>query len=345
MLEKFATRILAVSEQDFNSRLTELEEWVAPLKKVPCVSRDKMSDLIGQLKMYAEDVHKLPPGLITTVRILHYLSVPPEKLYTQDSQSELKYMHALVELYSEECFPIFLSFLQKLSESLLRRWQKGIRLSNDQMSRYLAITQPSLSIVKRSIAFVIEGRETEFKDLTALPALFELHTVLCSVPISVMHSQGIAKIQKDIVDAILAYTQPALNQAAATEEGLAQSLWTMMLTDLLKYAKKLPYTYLSGLIMMSELLPLPLPLQTKEPLDSTEKSEVVMTRKLWSAHLHPLSSLINDLIKECSGSSCQPLQQMLCRVCWQLADLASPSATMITRCLLDIIIENSRILW
>ncbi len=38
-----------------------------------------------------------------------------------------------------------------------------------------------------------------------------------------------------------------------------------------------------------------------QPLDSAEQNEVVMTRKLWSAHLHPLSSLINDLIKECSG--------------------------------------------
>jgi hypothetical protein len=42
------------------------------------------------------------------------------------------------------------------------------------------------------------------------------------------------------------------------------SLWTKTMKELIKYTTKAPYTYLSGLLMISELLPLPLPLQTKE---------------------------------------------------------------------------------
>ena len=49
-----------------------------------------------------------------------------------------------------------------------------------------------------------------------------------------------------------------------------------------------PYTFLGGLLLISELLPLPLPLQSREPLCEEEQMTAVNQRKLWSAHLHPL---------------------------------------------------------
>ena len=114
----------------------------------------------------------------------------------------------------------------------------------------------------------------------------------------------------------------------------------MMMRELLKYVLTAPYTFLSGLIVTSELLPLPLPVQTKEPLAESEVQTALNQRKLWSAHLHPLAGEIREILKNLSGSACQPLQQLLRRVCWQLADLAVPSALMVVRCLLDTVAEN-----
>ena len=45
---------------------------------------------------------------------------------------------------------------------------------------------------------------------------------------------------------------------------LSKSLWTLMMKDLFKYVPTSPYTFLGGLMLISELLPLPLPIQTRE---------------------------------------------------------------------------------
>lgn len=53
---------------------------------------------------------------------------------------------------------------------------------------------------------------------------------------------------------------------------LSESLWTKTLKELLKYTTKAPYTYLSGLLILSEMLPLPLPIQTREVRKKNEVS-------------------------------------------------------------------------
>lgn len=45
---------------------------------------------------------------------------------------------------------------------------------------------------------------------------------------------------------------------------LSKSLWTEMVQEILKYVKLSPSTFVTGLTVLSELLPLPLPLQTRE---------------------------------------------------------------------------------
>ncbi|GBL61408.1 hypothetical protein AVEN_9543-1 [Araneus ventricosus] len=63
-------------------------------------------------------------------------------------------------------------------------------------------------------------------------------------------------------------------------------------------------------------------------------------RKLWSAHLHSLSGTIQEVIVSLAATSCHPLQQLLRRVCVQLADLAAPTALFIVRAVLDALLET-----
>ena len=92
---------------------------------------------------------------------------------------------------------------------------------------------------------------------------------------------------------------------------IAKSLWTMMVKDLFNYVVTSPYTFLGGLILISELLPLPLPIQSKESLSENEILIAVNQRKLWGAHLHPLANEIQEILKNLAGSACSPLQQLL----------------------------------
>lgn len=85
------------------------------------------------------------------------------------------------------------------------------------------------------------------------------------------------------------------------------------------------------------LPPVLLFLQVIEPHDI---SVALNTRKLWSMHLHVQAKLIQEIVRSFSGSSCQPIQHMLRRICVQLCDLASPTALLIMRTVLDLIVED-----
>lgn len=78
-------------------------------------------------------------------------------------------------------------------------------------------------------------------------------------------------------------------------------------------------------------------LQVIEPHDI---AVALNTRKLWSMHLHVQAKLIQEIVRSFSGSSCQPIQHMLRRICVQLCDLASPTALLIMRTVLDLIVED-----
>ena len=48
---------------------------------------------------------------------------------------------------------------------------------------------------------------------------------------------------------------------------LSNSLWTLMVQEVLRYIMTAPYTFISGVTLLSELLPLPLPIQTRDVSD------------------------------------------------------------------------------
>nr|KAG5709021.1 hypothetical protein BaRGS_004660 [Batillaria attramentaria] len=254
LIEKFGSRLLAISEDAANSsKLAQLQEWLAPVKKLTSFGVEDVGTMATLLKTYAEDAAKLPPGLITVLRLLHNLAIPPATCP---------------------------HWLMKLSELQLKPWQQGIPQSLDHWTMFFAAVVPALAIVRATLSLIIKTRGSEY------------------------------------------------------------SLWTLMMKEVIRYPVKSPYVYMSGLLLISELVPLPFPLLTKELLSDEEVSLAVNTRKLWSAHLHPLMPDIHNVISLLAGTGCQPLLCLLRRVCWQIADLAAPSATIIARCLLDVYLEQ-----
>ncbi|KAH3771868.1 hypothetical protein DPMN_173197 [Dreissena polymorpha] len=277
-------------ESKFSNKLSRLKEWLLPLKAIRQFSHEGLSAIVEQLMAYKDDILKLPRGLITVLRVLRHLCIAP----TEDFPEEMKYKY---------CLPVFVTILQKLSELMLRPWQKGLPKSSETFSLYIYIIKPCMEIVKAITQYLIMARGTEYVLVAPIFTilLFELH--------------------RDIIDTIAAYTQP-LSQPNADKD------------NLLKFTMKSPYTYLSGLQILSELLPLPLPLQTKE------EQLAINTRKLWSAHLLPLHTALHGIIRSLAITACQPLQQILRKICLQMSDLAAPTATMITQCALDLLLEH-----
>lgn len=109
---------------------------------------------------------------------------------------------------------------------------------------------------------------------------------------------------------------------------------------MIQYITQAPCTFISGLLLFSELLPLPLPIQTNEELQENDTAWMINLRKLWAAHLHPLSSLIQDFVNKLCTTSNQSLLNLLRRICVQISDLAANSALMIARGILDAVNEE-----
>ncbi|XP_005092655.1 protein virilizer homolog [Aplysia californica] len=368
MLEHYAPRMLALCQDSSSTKLTQLQEWLLPTKSLTSYDLDGLPAMIAQMKLFADDVKKVPPGLITVLRIISsLLDSISAGVETTSSMVEAK-CQFVVELYSADCFPIFMNILQKFSESQLKVWQQGVPYTSDQWCTYFSLIQPTLRLVHVVLGQLIQAFATEcradadaaaagkaavgsgdaeqeplllnpFRDLTSVPVLLELHTVICSVPTSSLYSADLAKIQQDVVDTLLTLTQEE-PQTTQTDDALNKSLWTLMLKELLRYTIKSPYTYMSGLLVLSELLPLPFPLHTKEALSEEEVEAAVVSRKLWSVHLQAATAELFAVLDTLSGTGCQPLQHLMRRVCWQIADLAAPSALRITKILLDILMVN-----
>jgi hypothetical protein len=94
-----------------------------------------------------------------------------------------------------------------------------------------------------------------------------LYSVMCSVSGSL--SSIAQKIQNEIVDVLMAFTRPVL-QTTDTEEAINNSVWLLMLKELLQYTMSRPQFFLGGLSLLSELLPIPLPINTLEVGEALE---------------------------------------------------------------------------
>lgn len=79
-------------------KINELRDWLGPLKTVSKVDTSELSELIKQLKAYAEDILEMPKGLVTVLRMLRQLAIPPQE-NTIDGQSNSVLHASFFSLY------------------------------------------------------------------------------------------------------------------------------------------------------------------------------------------------------------------------------------------------------
>ncbi|EEC06901.1 hypothetical protein IscW_ISCW003838 [Ixodes scapularis] len=328
LLKNYSDVLYQLSQQEMTPRLQELSAWIEPTRKLPSYTHESVTFLMGCVKKAAETAALLPPELVTALRILH-------------DEEELKYKYVIMQIFANDGLSCFLTILQKISEEYLKPYHGPASLVGQQGAQVVATVKPVVNLLQFMLGYLISCRGTEFKDVTAVPVLLQTFTLLGMIPASSPLRSLALKVQVEIVETLLTYTQPHLS-SAETEEALNKSLWTQMISEVLKYTLRAPYTFVTGLTVLSELLPLPLPLQIREagPLSSDDLPKVVNSRKLWSAYLHSLSADIQEIVGTLSYSTCPTVQQLFRRVCIQLSDLAAPSASVVARALLDMLYSS-----
>ncbi|XP_075224431.1 VIR_N domain-containing protein isoform X2 [Lycorma delicatula] len=345
-LQKYSRDLLDIIQKDSSPELNEILSWLKPVENPSAFAYDDVSQLCEILKKNVDNATSLPGELVTAVRVLKYLGIPPhdKDLVPPNPESfeyqELKYKCVILQLFSLEGLTHLTGCLSKICEHYEQPALHAAKLVARQGLALTAFLLPAVQLIRRILTYVIKCRNTEFKDLTAISVLLQTYTLMHAIPANAHVHTDAQRICRDIIETLLAYTQPVCSETSTENEALNKSLWTLMMSEVLKYIISSPYTFLSGLSILSELLPLPLPVQTRTPLPEEEITHAVNCRKLWSAHLHSLNSLLHDLISTMTGSSYHLLLQQLKGVCIQLADLAAPTALTVTRAVLDSVTSS-----
>ncbi|XP_031692502.1 protein virilizer homolog isoform X2 [Oncorhynchus kisutch] len=337
-MEQHAAPLLILAKaDDTNAKLQELSQWLEPLDKVK-LEMGSIPSLIDYIKQNVQNVLTLEgSGLISALRVLCQIACPPPAVEAQ--QRDLKWSLAGVQLFSGEGLDTCVCVLQKLCSVLLPAWRvHGHMGPTPQRCMILGVCANTLRLLRTMLTELLRSGAFQFRDTRVASTLVTLHMVVCSAPSSGRLDWEETKVQALIVDVLLTFTQGVSEQMTHTEETLLSNTWSLMLKEVLGSLLKAPEGLFSGLTLLSELLPLPLPMQSTQVISVQDVAVALNTRKLWSMHLRVQWGVFADALGCVCGTSCPPLLAMLRRVCVQLADLSSPTATLIMKTLLEFLL-------
>uniref|UniRef100_A0A671MU54 Protein virilizer homolog n=1 Tax=Sinocyclocheilus anshuiensis TaxID=1608454 RepID=A0A671MU54_9TELE len=339
MIEHYAAPLLNVSKADENNaKLQELSKWLEPLEKLH-FDISGIPTLIDYIKQNLENLMTADGvGLVTALRVLCHIACPPTTVPGQ--QKDLKWNQAIIALFSAEGMDTFIKVLQKLTLLLLPWRLHGPMGPTAQRLMMLSVASCSLRLIRAMLTELLCGGTCEFRDVRVPSVCVALHKILCSTPTTGRLDAEELRIQGDVTEIMLTFTHAISEQMTGSEETVAGNSWSLMLREVLNSTLAAPENIYSSLSLLSELLPLPLPMQTTQALSVQDIGVAMNTRKLWSVHLHAQARVLQEVLRCVCVNSCPPLLSMFRRVCVQLCDLAAPTATLVMRTLLEQLQEE-----
>ncbi|XP_062537361.1 protein virilizer [Armigeres subalbatus] len=326
-------------ESSVSAMLQEMAVYLKPLEINELFANEDINPLVELMKRSVEFITTFPGDLVMALRLLRYFGIPEFDGQGQPSHIELKYKYTILQFYSADGKTLLISILEKLNTYFD---QPAIHASSLVSMQGVLLTQiltPLIQVLRKVMTYLIECRNTEFKDLTVIEPLLRTYALMQSVPPTAMAINDAREIQKDIIKILLSFTQPTPMDGLDTNN-IHKSLWTQMVGELIKFILFGPNYFIPGLLVFSELLPLPLPIQCRQELTPIEINKMVNERQLWSAHLHPQSPAITEMIQTICPSSYTPLLVIFSRVCLQLSDLAPNMTLLISKAITDLIVQE-----
>ncbi len=152
-----------------------------------------------------------------------------------------------------------IQLLNKLGERLVTPWRQNQPFSNHQCSVLISLALPLLQLIRKMLVGLIESGKIQFKDTRLLHGVFLLHTIVCSKFSSGQLFTTIQKVQQEIVAILLNFTSV---NAPESQDALKARSWYLMLKELVQYTASKPQAFLSGVTLLSELVPVPLPVHS-----------------------------------------------------------------------------------
>lgn len=179
-------------------------------------------------------------------------------------QKDLKWNQAVITLFSAEGMDTFIKLLQKLTSVLLPHWRlHGPLGPTPQRLMMMSLSSCTLRLMRAMMSELLQGGACEFRDVRIPAVCVTLHTIACSTPLGNLDAEEL-RLQNDVTDVLLTFTHAVSKQETGSEETVAANSWSLMLKEVLNSITAAPENIYSSLSLLSELLPLPLPMQTTQ---------------------------------------------------------------------------------
>lgn len=342
-LKRYGNRLINVAkehdrfEPSVSSVLQEAIPYLKPVEKNSLLAGEDMGECVEILKATLDQAPDLPGELMTCLRILRHFCISDYESNVSiasesatDEYIELKYKYNVLQLFSLDGVAHLAGILDRLSVHFDQPAMHTAFFASIKGLQLAQILQPCLRLLDEMLARVVRCRGSRFRDLTAAPVLLKTYGIAKAYPVGSVGYRTATKAAEAAVKALLAYAQPIADHAT-DGDSIRRGAWTSLCSEVISYITTAPYTFVPGLLVFSELLPLPLPMQTKTPPTERELADASNERRLWSAHLHALSNDLTDMIQIICMSTYRPVVHMLRRVCVQIADLAPNTAATVAR--------------
>ena len=265
---------------------------------------------------------------------LHLVNLNLAK-YSLDLNENFNSKRYLGHLISRNFLSICLNLISKLTD-YLKFYSKSNQLLQttisstfstqtldlEQLNLIIALTEPTIHLIRALLCKIIKIRNENFTDLTPLTILFRFNGIFsfcCQKSLNNLETKlqkttliksnrlllndltnRFSSINRNLTDIFMAFTQPVLT--LDTRSAVKTSLFTSLYRELAKYTVEKPFNFYYGLKLFSDLLPLPLPIPIKTTEEVTNREEDIIMlneRRLLSDHLEPL--LLNDTLKKKSN--------------------------------------------
>ncbi|CAB4066314.1 GRK4_5_6 [Lepeophtheirus salmonis] len=317
-LKRFSSSLIDLAKFDENSRLHELVPWLSPFEDLNRSStRDEANNDEGNenadnnidedeiaitrlcdiVKRSVESFNSISPILITSIRLL---ALYPLETEDENSHELHKTKYYFVTVFSKDLYEHFLSILGKVFQLYD---QPHLRVASLSSYRHgiliVSLLCPLLRTLRHLLQFVVNCRG-HFQNGS-----------LC-------HFFG-DRIRSDVLKTILTFTQPPFDPA---KHNMADSLWKKTVKEIIDFTLSSPQSYYSGLRVLSDILPLPLPFESCVPIDSEDAKNAINLLAMISGCVSPL------------------LLRLFKRVLIQISDLSYHSSTMVTKALIDSLKKN-----
>lgn len=338
-LKKFGSKLLTVPKKENDKTQDDIHTLLLPLEKITKLDIHAISSLLDFMKAELDEF-KLGSGnlrsILTTLRLLKHLTKRPGN--KEEQQKDLQWRLAVIQMFSANAIEVFITLFIKLGENLALLWKQNEPFTNSQCFILVNITMTLLELTDTLLSHSLTT-SFGFKDVRLIQQLFVLHKVLCSKPPAGILSSVLANIQDGIIELLRKFMKFTSN-APESEEAVKSSTWYIVFKELSTFTVLKPENFITGLVLMSELLPTPLPIYSSQEFSGDQVSKIVSQRLFAMATFSCLGSEIKLMLKTVIGSYCSVMQYYLRRVTSQLVDLGSSVAGFIIRTLCEVVDEE-----